>query len=540
MRFCPALRSSLIAALAVAIFSSPALAGAGGSAASAQAAAAAATFSGSVHDGTGRPVPGAKVTVTGPVTRSTTTAADGSFTLSVPPGLYRISISRGGYDPVALADLTALDGTTTPLSVTMTQQNLSSLRTIGSVSTNAHGGSIYAGPAVSTFTSGSAFANLANPQINSVLEHVPGVVVQHMGSQPDTSIILGGVQPYETQVLVDGHPLALGQYGVWTSQYFPSWLVGGVETQSGPGNTTPFANIAVGGTVNLLTPGFTSKPQTDLTYGVDNYASQSTSFLTSGSLGRLGYVFGVGSGGRNTPFNGLTECIVSRDTPTTGTIKDCSGASGNMYQKGNLYKLKYDFTPTTSLEIGALGAFSGYNPQGTNWGTYLGPVTIKQCQTNGAVCTNPSFSSDVGKTITGYNWYEGSSVYNDQWLWDAQLRTLIGKNTTVLVRPYLGTIEPEIINGTGQAYLPKFFGPPGAALFANGTVPPANYVYPVGSAEATCEGVGRAVDPAGQYIVKNGQFECFTAPFSTFEQDKMYGTTTSIVQPFGDNLLNFS
>ena len=63
----------------------------------------------------------------------------------------------------------------------------------------------------------------------------------------------GGVQPYETQVLVDGHPLALGQYGVWVSQYFPSFLIGGVEAQSGPGNTTPFANIAVGGTVAGIT-----------------------------------------------------------------------------------------------------------------------------------------------------------------------------------------------------------------------------------------------------------------------------------------------
>src|ERR1019366_1710771 len=111
----------------------------------------------------------------------------------------------------------------------------------------------------------------ANPQINDVLQRVPDVTLQHMGSQPDVSIVLGGVQPYETQVLIDGHPLALGQYGVWTSQYFPSYLIGGVETQSGPGNTTPFANIAVGGTVNLQTVDFTRRTTAEFTTGIDTF-----------------------------------------------------------------------------------------------------------------------------------------------------------------------------------------------------------------------------------------------------------------------------
>jgi outer membrane receptor for ferrienterochelin and colicin len=99
------------------------------------------------------------------------------------------------------------------------------------------------------------------------LQHVPDVNIERMGSQPDTAIIVGGAQPYETQSLIDGHPVALGQYGVWLSQYFPSFLVGGAEVQSGPGNTTPFANIAVGGTVNLLTPAFTKRQTGELVVG---------------------------------------------------------------------------------------------------------------------------------------------------------------------------------------------------------------------------------------------------------------------------------
>ena len=498
-----------------------------------------ATLGGTVRDAIGSPLAGARVVVSGPFAATTITDGNGSFVLNVPPGSYTVTVERSGFSSVTLTDLIVTAGSTAPVAVTMTQLNLSSLRTIGSVTSTARGGSINVGPAVSTFTPGRAFSDLGSPQINNELEHIPGVVVQHMGSQPDTSIILGGVQPYETQVLIDGHPLALGQYGVWTSQYYPSWLVGGVETQSGPGNTTPFANIAVGGTVNLLSPAFTAKPTTNLVYGTDNYYTQTTSLVTSGALGRLGYVVGVGSGGQNTPLSGTTECIVSKATATTGTIKDCGSANGNLFQKGDIFKLRYDFSPNTSLEVGGIGAFSGYNPQGTAWGTYLGAVTIVPCQTNGVVCSNPNYSQFIGQTITGYGWYEGSSITNNQWLWDAQFRTSFG-NTTLLVRPYLGDIQPEVNNGVGQRYLPKFYGPVGAALFPNGTVPPANYVYPVGSAEATCASSGKILSAAGTYTVVNGQFECFTSPFSTYEQDKQYGMTTSVIQPIGSGQLNFT
>ncbi|HEY5350643.1 MAG TPA: TonB-dependent receptor, partial [Candidatus Lustribacter sp.] len=345
-------------------------------------ATAPATISGSVHDGAGAPVPSARVILNGPTTQTTTTGADGSFSVSVPPGIYRVAIDKGGYNPVALADITAAAGTATPLAVTMTQASLESLQTIGKVTTTTRGSSINAGPAASTIVSAQAFSDLQAPQINAVLQRVPGLTVQQMGSQQDRSIVVGGVQPYETQVLIDGHPLALGQYGVWVSTYFPSFLIGSAEVQSGPGNTTPFANIAVGGTANLLTPAYTSKTHVELTQGFDNYGSLSTTFLGTGALGHLSYVVDLGTSGTNTPFTGTTRCITLPDSGNPGfsTIEGCGPADGNFYQRGEVFKLKYDFTPTTSFEASFVGAWGGYSPQGTAWGTALGPTTIENCQ----------------------------------------------------------------------------------------------------------------------------------------------------------------
>lgn len=147
-----------------------------------------------------------------------------------------------------------------------------------------------------------SISNFANPQTNDVLAHIPEVTIQHMGSQPDTSIVLAGAQPYETQVLLDGHPVSMGQFGVWLSEFYPSFLLAGAETQIGPGNTTPFANTAVGGTIDLASPGFSLAPKYEYAVGADNYASQSSHVLISGTQGKVQYVFGAGYGSNNGPF----------------------------------------------------------------------------------------------------------------------------------------------------------------------------------------------------------------------------------------------
>ncbi len=439
------MRSAL--ALAVMLCLVPALS------AAADPPAGMAIIQGTVLASNGSPVAGATVSLTGASTATATTDAAGAFSVTVAPGIYHIAVSRPGYVSADLNDLAVTAGATIPVSVTLNQANLTSLQTIGRVSTVSRGSAsaINTGTAVSNYLSGQAFQDLANPQINDVLQHVPDVTIQHMGSQQDTTIIVGGVQPYETQVLVDGHPIALGQYGVWVSQYFPSYLIGGIETQAGPGNTTPFANLAVGGTANLLTPSFTRESTFDVTTGVDNYLTQYTHFLASGSAGKLQWVLGAGVDGYNGPFYQRNECDVTPEGGGMGIIQFCGDSSGSFFSKGELAKLRYNFTPSTSLEFGFVGAWGGYSPQGTAWGTSLGPLSIVGCSNGPAsgICTNPRDAFLIGQNVNSLGWYPGSYIYNNQTLFDAQFRTAIG-NDTLLIRPYVGDIEPEIIIGTGE------------------------------------------------------------------------------------------
>ena len=501
-----------------------------------------ATITGTVKDSGGTPVAGATVTASGPQSASGTTDPTGDFALVVKPGVYTVAVTRGGFQPVTLNDIAVVAGAPQPLTVTLSRADLSSLRTIGHVSTAARGGStINVGTAVSNYVTAQDFSDLASPQMNDVLERLGDVTIQHMGSQQDTAIIVGGLQPYETQVLIDGHPIALGQYGVWLSHLFPSYLIGGIETQSGPGNTTPFANLAVGGTANIVTPGYTQRTTAELTTGVDSYLSQYTNLLATGSADKLQYVAAVGVAGVNGPYFKTQGCAVMEDYATlanepgsSGILQFCGDMSGSEFDKGELLKLRYNFSPSTSFEVGFVGSFGGYSPQGSAWGNALGATTIEQCMVaDPDICTNPAYASYIGKTINAYSWYPGTQITNTQQLWTAQFRTSIG-NDTLLIRPYLGAIQPESYDGYDEGFYPSFFSPPGMSF--------ADFVTAAGAAcpPGSVFSYSQPNTPTGATQNVAGQWNCFQYPYTFYEQDKLYGSTFSYLHPFGENSVQFT
>lgn len=495
----------------------------------ARADATLATVQGTVHASSGAPVAGAQVVADGPSRAGTTTDAAGAFTLSLQPGVYRISVNKGGFLPASVDNVALVAGESLPLNVALTEADLSSLQTIARVTAHGRGSSINTGAASTTFVGRTEIAALANPQINDYVQRIAGASVSRGSSSPNTTISLAGSQAYETQVLVDGHPLSGGRYGSFFSQFVGSYLLGGVETQIGPGNTTPFAGTAVGGTANLLTPSFTTKPTFELTAGFDSYATQFSNFLATGSAGKFGYVLGAGSSGSNGPFQGKDGCVLATTDKTTwnspastGIITFC-GPIGSAYgSRGQVAKIKYDFSPSTSIELGYLSTQSSYLPQATAYGVDAGAVPIAGCIPTtsggiaGSVCTSPYFSGYVGKPTQGYFFYPGSNVYNVMPIFEGQFRTAIGDNT-LLVRPYQGAIS-RVIDGSGESNYPEFW-------------------YPSALASGFCTGspsYGKPGPTVGGYT------ECFQGPYSTWEHDKFKGTTVSLIHPFGQNSLNFT
>lgn len=474
------------------------------------------TVTGTVHDSSGSPIADARIVATGIETRSTSTDSSGKFTLTLTAGLYRLDVSKGGYTSTTETDLAVLTGATLPVDVTLQPASLSSLKTIASVTTSARS-SINTGAAAISITGRQEFQNLGSPQINDIVQRIPGAVVERGSSSPNTSISLAGSQGYETQVMLDGHPLSAGRYGVWFSQFFNSFLVQDIETEIGPGNTTPFAGTAVGGTANIVTPGFTSKPTYEFTTGFDSYSSQYTNMLDTGKFGKFSYVFGVGTSGLNTQYTYKYGCVIDPGTKSSwnqpgaaGIIQWCGDLGGPQFNKGELVKAKWDFSPTTSFELGFVGSQAGYLPQGSSYGVSTGPITIEQCDTTGR-CGNPAYAGMVGQTINGYSFYPGSNVYNNQPLFTGQLRTAIGDNT-LLIRPYAGNIT-RMIDGAGEANY-------------------SLYWYANAAGDAACK-----KDFGAPMAGPNGTRVCQDTAFNLLESDKLKGGTVSFIHPFGTSTI---
>lgn len=551
MAFARLTRNFTIAALSLAIFftfNEPSLP-------AAAALAADAVIAGVVQTSGGAAVPGALVTVSGATTITVDTDASGSFTATVAAGIYRVTVTKPGFETASAVDVTLAPGQNQPLTVTISEATLSTLRTIGSVTSSGSGTNINVGAATQSSIGGAQFAQLSNPQINDVLQRLPDIVVQKLGNTPDQSIVVGGLQPYETQVLIDGHPLALGQYGVWLSQYFPSYVLGGAETQSGPGNTTPFANIAVGGTVNLQTIGFTKKTDAEFTVGDDNWGAQFSNFTATGSLGKLDYVLALGTQGSNGYDFNKSGCNIYESDPATspntpgnaGIAAFCANLGGALWTRGQLYKLRYDFSPSTSLDVAFLGAYGGYYEENTSYGSTFGPTTIEQCIPGTYECTNPADANLIGTTVNGYYWYPGEATWSTQQIWTAQFRTAVG-SATLLVRPYLGALQPETVECNCEGDYPAFFGPPpgytgpglpypGPPSLAPGVQIPATGLPNPNAFESTACPPGNIYSynqinsPSNTIVSTDGQEECFQYPYSSYEQDKLYGSTFSLIQP---------
>jgi hypothetical protein len=242
----------------------------------------------------------------------------------------------------------------------------------------------------------------------------------------------------------------------------------------------------------------------------------------------LSYVAGLGTGGSDGYYFGKEECNMYQSdgfnqntSKSAGIIAFCDDFSGSLYTRGQNYKLPYDFSPSTSLDVNFLGSYGGFSPQGSAWGQSFGPSLVEKCIPGTQICTNPADAGLIGKTINAFYWFPGTEITNVQQLFSGQLRTSLGA-TTLLVRPYIGTIQPETYNGTGEGGYPSFFGQapgapnyPGPQTLPPGVQIPATGIPAPNSFESTTCPVGTITSfqqinsPANTINSVAGQEECY-------------------------------
>ncbi|HTU68822.1 MAG TPA: TonB-dependent receptor [Candidatus Baltobacteraceae bacterium] len=280
-------------------------------------AATTSTIVGSVHGQDGTPIAGANVALNGVVHLTKMTDNAGNFAFAdVPTGLYSILVSKAGFTTYRDDNVAAFIGETIALNVVLAQSSFSSLKTIATVSSNAPGvAPINTSTAAISTISAATFENQGQQQVTSVLNETPGIFTTpyYPGngnpsnggspSSPQTPQIRGGL-PYETESLIDGHPVSVGSAGTFSPNLINPFLLQDVEVVKGPGSMPAEINYAINGTVNYITLEPTAENKSEALYGVDKWGGISAGFKLTGETKnhKIGYAAGYVTDGYPGPL----------------------------------------------------------------------------------------------------------------------------------------------------------------------------------------------------------------------------------------------
>ena len=556
------------------------------------------TITGQVNTDSGTGISGASVLIEGAGQHQTVTTDDsGSFTASVPPGIYTVTVNKGGYQ-TGSTQVSVASATSVNLTVGLSSASLNNLNVIGRTSSSSNGNAAkfnISSTPTQTLTK-EQILERNTPDLTEVLSELPGVTIPHATSNPNQGFVIRGLR-YETKVDLDGHPVSSGTLGYFVTNYASASVFGSVDVVKGTGLNGPTAGESGAGTVNLRTPDFTAKDSGFIEGGLDSYHGTLYNALVDLNFlkdNKLSFIFARTFTGNRGPTYGMQEPDGSGATiPFYGTyappqnltnalVPYVNDFSDSYMLNAELAKMRYKFSDATSLSLEYLGLQGSYGPQGGAYGQFLGYATIPQCKNGaaagfGAACTDLSSYNSPGATyLIGqpgtplYAFYPGSFIRQNNPNFSADFKTTIG-NDTLLLRPYTAAIN-RLIDGTQENQVPGDDG-----VWAEVTNPlncQANYAAPSvanGGAKGPCFSAN--TPPYAAYIGGSGVPQpptvyattatapvctaitpCFTTPtspnnsgqigygnpYTTLEVDHLMGYTFSYIHPVGANTFNLS
>ncbi|MGH7738168.1 MAG: beta-sandwich domain-containing protein [Candidatus Tyrphobacter sp.] len=498
----------------------------------------------------GAPIAGATVTLVGPQTYRTTTDANGAFSIAnVAPGIYRLTVEHPGFQ-TASNDVAIVAGAPQDVTVTMPAATFTSLQTIAHVAVRGRG-VFNTTPASVNTLSAADFQDQGQYSVNHTLDQIPGIQISYPTSSADAasagSIVVPNIRgglSYETATLIDGHPLAVVDYGDYVTTFVNSFLFSYTEVIKGPGAMSPETNYAIGGTLNFHTKDPTLTFTPDYTFGYINDGGVYWNFGVSDTIlnGRLGFVVdlaGTTDPGRihgqqvyfnpHSPndvigWNGTTGNVAafndsnaylgtSESAPfvVQGMAACCWTYNGYFNQYGDLFKLQYHLSETTRLTVSYLVTES-YSDQDANTASTLLPAVFAPASGHGY----------AGSMVPGSQFWETSGgpypgpggaapEINSEPIVQAEIASAIGNNT-ILARYYHANVNRTIDEGTDAPFDPIL----------------GSYTY---------SGVNHE---ASNYTTYNGVTETTASYdyFRQFELDKLNGWSFEFTHPYaqGDEL----
>ncbi len=511
-----------------------------------------AVIAGSVRDQNGAAVAQANVVLSGPRTGKVVTDSHGSFSFeNLPTGAYAIAVSRGGFEP---AGMDGVRSGTVGIIISLVPATLSSIRQIAHVVSSARG-AFNSSEAAQTFVNSSTLQAAGPSQVNHVLDQIPGVVSARSGSMNAavpgalTSPNMRGALDYEKATLVDGHSMINGTRGDYPIMFVNGFLLDGIEVQQGPSANSPQINYAIGGTLNFRTAEPTRKPYADVLAGLDGWGGTYSNFRYSGTTpnGKLGYVFDyttygtpgalnnyaaqialppgssiagygvLGATTSSTPLNGATGTYPIRGAlgnPSNAyvtLVACCQHVTSNFLERGELAKIRYAFSGTTS----AMVSYYGLQAQYDNTASSFSQLFSTFAPGTGYAPTSGAPASGLPLLLNSSTQVPSRTLLDNEPMLEAELRTAY-HNDNVLARFYGAALDRFTVN------------PLAAANASYTTAPLALYgTAAVGGNQTIFTGQTAAVTIPGAY-------------YNSSELDQLRGESFEYDHPIAANVLSFS
>ena len=377
------------------------------------------------------PISGAHLELTGAKYDKTTTSdASGHFSFTgLSAGTYSLRAIASGYAVGVAPPFSVGLNEAVTLSVALELQSVNNLQTIARVRVNgAEALNTNSAPTV-TITNRQFVAH-GDILVQQALETQPGVTIEHynggLGSVATITIRGAGAYGegdsntgYEVLVLQDGEPLRNGQYGDFDLSTLTPAIYSRVELLKGVGGTSLFGANSIGGTLNLVTRDPMKTEGGEFLGGVGSFGFTTYDLSETDTIGRFGYVFNIHRMVSQGPID--PNFVADYTNYCSNTVPVCylSHSSQDFNLQSGLLKLRYDFSPQTSL-------------------TLTGTSEADMRDQNG-LQGNPNGGTDAA----GYlNWfgYPDDEVYNQQPKISAELRTQVGGGDLML-RSYGGILQ---------------------------------------------------------------------------------------------------
>ncbi len=338
--------------------------------------AAPATIVGSVVDQNGGlAVSNAAVELDRDQTRVATTRTDrsGSFTfVNQSAGLYTVVITANGFAASRSDTVVVVAGQTVSVRLAVARASIGSganLREIGRVSATTTRGALQTTTTIIREVAPELLQREGYQRVGEALGTLPGVNLHNTSAAlgDDIQVDIRGLKQSESQTLLDGHPLGpigvtanqSGRYDGFNFQDSPLFALRNVQVTFGSGATGLYGTDSVGGTIDLQTLNPTRSREVRYEQGVGDLGKLSSSFSTTGTIDKLGYVLLHGVQGSYGYFQGSP--IAQTGTRSNGDFTSATYAgfayavTGNYALRNDLGKFQYSFSPATSL------TFTGYS-----------------------------------------------------------------------------------------------------------------------------------------------------------------------------------